>query len=195
MGCKVYIVGILNIIYPIFKYLKSYKRYKNLRFSIYITIIFMVTFILGVIIQLRIQLSYILLFFVTLGFIILVRKIKNKSDNNQKINEFEFLLYMGSFGFILIAYIITFSLFYFHATLLGNGYMIKDNSFNPLDRLNAIYFSGFTFFSMEFDELQPQGILKLITLLEVFLANIIIISFIGILSSELLKILKLKKIN
>ena len=48
---------------------------------------------------------------------------------------------------------------------------------------------------MEYISLEPQGILKMFTLAEVFMAQIIIITFIGILASEIFTKLDLKSVN
>ena len=191
------VIGVLNLIYPIIKYYKSYKRYSKLKFSIYISILFFLSFVvlyfLGI--NLIYLLIYSLLFLVTLVFVGLVRNIKTKCRGNGTISEFRFFIYMLSFGFILFFYIEVFSIFYLNANPLiegSIGFLSKGNEIKILDRLESFYFSGYVFFSMDYDDIGAQQYLRLIVILELFVAQILIIIFIGILASILLDKLALR---
>ena len=103
---------------------------------------------------------------------------------------------MISFSFIIISYIIIFALFYSNLTPASPlGYITEENVIKILDYKEALFFSGFIFFSMDYNNLQSQDLLNTIGLLELFIAQIMIIVFIGVLASELLNILKLKNGN
>jgi len=60
---------------------------------------------------------------------------------------------------------------------------------------SAILYSGFSFFSMEYNGLKPQGLLSLLTLIEVFISQIIIITFIGIIAGKLVEKLDIIKVK
>lgn len=191
------LVGVVNLVYTFIRYYTSYNRYQKLKFSIYISLLFFLSFIFLYFLGINIiyLLTYSLLFLVTLVFVGLVRNIKTKCMRRRGISEFTFFIYMVAFGFILFFYIEVFSIFYLNANPLINGsigFFSKGNEIQILDRLESFYFSGYTFFSMDYDDIEAQQFLKLIIILELFVSQILMIIFIGILASMLFGKLKLR---
>lgn len=182
-----------------FKFLNHRKRYKRTRFSVYTFLIFILFLLiisyLSIIYNLTFYylLSYIFSFIITIGFIQLVRKIKNECT----IEEYKFFIFILLFILIILAYIVSFSLIYLQANPSENyGYLAREDTPNKpelLDFWNSILFSGYTFFSMELNNLISIGLLKALILLEIFISQMIIILFIGILASQLFE--KLRLIN
>ncbi len=186
---------ILHTLPPILKYLRNKEPYKKLKFTFCITFIFIVGTLFNLLVlhlNLKQHLVYFYFFLVTLLFIKLVRKIKNNCDSEERITEFQFFIFIFGFIFILIGYISGFSLLYFQSIPeADNGYISQNGIVRVLDMRSSILLSGFTFFSMEFAGLTPQGLLAWFSLLEVAVAEIAIILFIGIIAGELYQKLSL----
>ena len=186
-----------NLFISLYGYLNDKKRYKNLKFTIYVSVIFILGatfnhFVLSL--NLKQHLVYLGILFITLIFIKLVKSIKNKCEMHNKITEFEFFYFVFGFIVILIGYIVIFSFIYFqNIPLHDNGYFHQNDAIKVLDMKEAILFSGFTFFAMEYANLTPEGLLRWFTLLEVGVAEMIIILFIGIVAGMLFEKLKLKE--
>lgn len=186
-----------NLFISFYEYLSDKKRYKNLKFTLYVSLIFILGAIFNYFVlslNLKQNLVYVGIFFITLIFIKLVKSIKNKCEVHNKITEFEFFYFIFGFIVILVGYIVIFSFIYFqNIPLHDNGYFHQNNVIKVLDMKEAILFSGFTFFSMEYADLTPEGLLRWFTLLEVGIAEMIIILFIGIVAGMLFEKLKLKE--
>ena len=214
---SVLIVLILLFLEPLKEYLVK-NKYKKYRFSVYLIVSWILFLLISFIFGLFWNYNelYVLggsaLFLATRIFVVLIRKIKEKSDeirekekqtrsipNKYYLTEFEFFLYISAFAFILTSFIISFSLFYTHSVPLEqnwlSGHMSTNGKDTILGMVDSIYYSGNTFFSMNYGNINPEGFLKLVSLLELLVAQILIISFIGILANELLHILKLQKVG
>ena len=73
--------------------------------------------------------------------------------------------------------------------------MISDSSINKIQVLSfkeSVYYSAFTFFRMEYDNLRPKGLLTIFTIIEVFIAEILLITFIGVMASVLIDRINLR---
>lgn len=70
--------------------------------------------------------------------------------------------------------------------------MLDDKKILTLSGKESIYYSAFTFFSMEYGNIKTKGLLTLFTIMEVFIAQIILITFIGIMAGTLISRLQLK---
>ena len=179
-------------------YLKYYKNFFDLKFSHYFLICFIIILVpLSMILKLSYNqiLIFVLWFIISWLYIKLIKSIILKSDTNQTINESKFFGYMISFIFIIIFYIVTFSLFYYKTVPIPSlGYIIGDNeTLKLLSFSDSLFYSGFNFFTMDYANLKAQSLLNAVVILEVFTAQIIIIVFIGVIASKLLEILRLKK--
>ena len=79
----------------------------------------------------------------------------------------------------MLFYIGAFSIFYLYAIPLGqdffDGWLEKDNVITPLNFEKALYYSGYSFFISQFDNFQSKGILTPITILEYFVAQIVLV--------------------
>src|SRR3989338_5225126 len=200
------ILVILNSfhIYQSFKYWKSRDRWKKQKFTFYINLVFYIVLVtVAVLWWFDFLLFYPLigvvsLYVTSLGYIALVKRIKKKYDKEQDITESQFLGYLIFFSLVLFLYILSFSNFYIHQIPLGksfDGYFtIKDTSINPSVEMvypikfgDSFYYSGYTFFSMEYGDFKARGLLKLIALLELFTAQIAVIIFIGIIAGYALQ--------
>ena len=220
MSIQIFFLVVLILIFyePLKLYINT-KQYQKERFKVYLLGLW------GIFLFICMVLSYFLkynsyyliggtcIFLSLFVFTILVRKIKDKSyllteqerkgttsiANKYYISEYQFFLYISGFACILISFIFAFSLFYFHAVPLEqnwlSGYMSKDGVDKTLGFGDSIVYSGNTFFSMDSGTINPKGFLRFISLFQLLLSQIIIISFIGILASELLRILKLKEVG
>ena len=188
---------------------RTYKRYRFNTFITFFYIIFLALFLLLVYSEIiNIQITYILgvsfVYYVTTLYIAVIRDIKEKHtkfNNNETdtINEYEFFIYLMKFSLIMIFYIGAFAIFYLYAIPLGqnyfDGWLEKDNVITPLSFGKALYYSGHSFFISQFDNIQAKGILILVTLSEYFVAQIVLIMFIGVLASMLFEMLKLNRVR
>ncbi|MDD5331462.1 MAG: hypothetical protein PHE43_01390 [Candidatus Nanoarchaeia archaeon] len=197
---------IVNIFEYLFKKRKRIKNkikgywtsYKGLAFSLHFTFLFFLALIIFKLFIIRsLEFGYFLpLWFVSLSFIKLSKAIIQTKKGD--INELKFFCFILGFGLILLGYILSFSLLYLPSNYIGYG------GFNDLDgnpytldfgHFENIYYSGFTFFSMEYDNISSEGILKFFSLAEVALAQLVIITFIGIMAGELIEKIKLKEVK
>lgn len=197
------ILNLLVVLFMFFYTLLPYvyierKNVFNLRFSTYITFFYFLFIILLITFNF---LSYkyipilLALFFISRVFIAIVRDIKHKKNRNKKLNEFYFFINVCLFAVILILYVIAFYFLFLQTISFGDGYITQNNIFYPIKKLEIFYISGFTFFSSTYNNLETQGLLTVFSLIEMFIAEIIIIMFIGILASALFDILKLKDLK
>ena len=103
-----------------------------------------------------------------------------------------------------IHFVISFSSFYVQQIPLGNfldGYFVKDIEIKnqivervyPLKYSDAFFYSGYTFFSMDYGDFKPKGLLKAIILIELITSQIVVIIFISISAGYVLQKLKLNK--
>lgn len=208
---------LLNItnIWNFVKYWKSRDRYKKQRFTKYINgFLSIILFFVSICWFLNL-LSYsyfigiISVYITSIAYIQLVKNIKKKYDlpkNNQRgyISEYQFLGYLIFFSLVLFLFIFSFSVFYVQQIPLGNfldGYFTKETKINnlviervyPLNYSDAFFYSGYTFFSLDYGNFKAKGLLKMITLLELFTAQTAVIIFISILAGYALQKLRLNK--
>ena len=134
-------------------------------------------------------LIYLPLYLIARILIIIVGGILKTKKNG--ISEFKFLVYLISFALVIIGYIVSFSLFYSNNFSLNYGYISDGNNHVKLSTYDAILYSGYTFFTMSYKNFQPEGIFTWLTLTEVFIAQILIIMFIGIIAGKIIENLKL----
>ena len=204
---------ILNIltIWKVVKYWKSRDRYKKQKFTKYVSGCFSLLLILVLICWFFDLLppSYFIgilsLYVTTISYISLVRNIKRKYDNKKSvISEYQFLGYLIFFSWILFLFIVSFSSFYVQQIPLGSffdGYFVKEVKINnqiserviPLRYSDAFFYSGYTFFSMNYGDFKAKGLLNIVTIIELFIAQIAVIVFISILAGYALQRLKLNK--
>ena len=76
--------------------------------------------------------------------------------------------------------IIIFGFTYYFNYVYKYGYIEDRNGDTNLDRREAIYYSGVTFFSLGYGDFAPLGVSREISVFEVFLAQVFIIGFIVI---------------
>lgn len=204
---------ILNIIaiWGIIKYWKSRDRYKKQKFTKYVSGFFSILLIFVLICWFFDFLppSYFIgilsLYITTISYISLVRNIKRKYDNKRSfISEYQFLGYLIFFSLILLLFIVSFSTFYVQQIPLGSfldGYFVKEVKINnqiserviPLRYGDAFFYSGYTFFSMNYGDFKAKGLLNIVTIIELFTAQIAAIIFISILAGYALQRLRLNK--
>ena len=176
----------------------DYKnKLKNLRFRYYLDGLHLFTLIIFYWIP-SIDYRYFLVFYTPLWittrlFVSIVRSIITKGKK-EKISEFQFFYYIIAFIVVILAYIFSFSLFYYFAFSLNLGHFEVDNdNVKILDRIDSLLYSGFTFFAMDYEELEPKGLLRFFTFTEVIGAEIVFIMFISIMAGEVIAKLELKK--
>jgi len=171
-------------------------RFQSLRFRNYVDITHLIIFISLFFFQVNpfFILLYLPLYITTRMLINIVRNILEKSKKG--ISEYRFFVYLFMFSMVIISYIFSFSLLYFYTFPLQEGHF-QDTNGNVLilDRIDSIYYSGFTFFSMNYGEIQPKGLTKTLTLSEVFGAQVVLMLFIGIMAAELIGNIHLKEVE
>jgi len=177
------------IIFLLIEIVKNRRKFSNRHFTVYMLSFFLLTtLIFTFIIPLKYIIYYALWFLVTVGFIRLVKAIKRK----KRVRESNFFTYMFVFAIILFLYIGVFSLAYAQKNPFDEGTIIKSGDFHRLNKIDSLLFSGFTFFSMDFGNFQTEGLLNYFALAEVFTAQIIFITFIGVIAGHLFAKLHLK---
>ena len=187
------IYSLLPYISPVLKKHLKKERFIDRRFSSYITIFYAIFLMIILFLNYRYLLTLLPLWYVGRVYIALVRSIKLKKEDRKTISELQFLAYLSSFIFIVLIFVVVFALIYSQAQYLGGGYFTKGEHFIKLEFRDTIIFSGFNFFSMEYGGLLTQDLLTFVALVEVFTAQIVIITFVGILASILFDLLQLKK--
>lgn len=179
------------------KFFDSFKTYimqlsdklHDLRFRIYLRVIFVIVIFFSLFYNYNLILIISPIFLITEFFLDAIRKIL--SGKQAKITEFEFFVYLCWFSYIVLAIIISFSVFYSFMPLVGYGSIEQDNRYTLLGQEDAILFSAFTFFSMDYDNFSPQGFLRWVSLIEVFIAQMLIITYIGVIGGKLIDRLKI----
>ncbi len=172
------------------------ERIQNLRFRNYVDFVHLVVLISLFIFKVNpfYVLLYLPLYITTRMLIGIVRNILQKSKKG--ISEYRFFVYLLMFSIVIISYIFSFSLLYFHTSPLKDGHFQNgEGNILILNRIDSLYYSGFTFFSMNYEDIQPKGLIKTITLSEVFGAQVVLMLFIGIMAAELISNIHLKEVK
>ncbi|MEK6879957.1 MAG: hypothetical protein AABY22_10135, partial [Nanoarchaeota archaeon] len=152
------------------------EKYKAWGFSYHFTIVYfgLITLLKIIGIGLPSTLVFIPFYIVSLAFIKLAGSILEKEID--QISEFKFFWYIVLFAIVLCGYIIAFSLLYIPSISIGYGqFEDKAGNLKPLGTTESIYYSGFTFFSMEYEEAISKGSLTLITLIETVVLDFVIL--------------------
>ena len=118
-----------------------------------------------------------------------------RTQNNKKISEYWFFCYISLLSLVIVGFIFSFSLFYFHTFSLEHGHMKDGNNYINLDRSESILYSSYTFFNMNYKNYIPDGWLTKFTIIEMFISQIIFITFIAIMAAKLIDNLKLKGVK
>ncbi|MBW2984762.1 hypothetical protein KY361_06600 [Candidatus Woesearchaeota archaeon] len=177
------------------KFIEYFGKFQNLRFHNYIDItnVFLIIIVILYKVDLYYLLCYLPLYIITRTFIAIVRDLIRRSKDEEGITEFWFFVYIGIFILLIVAYIFSFSLFYLNLFSLNQGYMINEKGTEiDLSGSESIYYSAFTFFGMEYENLKPQEIFRTFTVIEVFIAQLWLVTFIGVMVSKLIGKLMLK---
>lgn len=83
---------------------------------------------------------------------------------------------------------------YSQTFVLNYGQMVNSSGEKLLlSNLQSFYYSAYTFFGMEYFDVNPTGILNLFTIIELFISQILLITFIGVMASQLITKLNLKR--
>jgi hypothetical protein len=129
----------------------------------------------------------------TLVFLNIVRQIRRRSEPEREgLTEFGFLIYCILLFAVIAGYILSFSLLYVHNLPLSHGYFSKNDIPVLLDSESAILFSGFTFFTMDFQGIEANGRISWIVLSEILVATAFIVVFIALMVNELWHLVDLK---
>lgn len=195
------IILLLHNLYQLFlKYKISWKslksRFKELikqfqeqDFSYYVDLVNLLLIALALFLNISIYyiIVYLPIYLITKIFIWIVRDILLRQKTPLKITEFWFFVYVVLFSFIMLSYIFSFSLFYNDIFSLNYGYMSTDKeSYVRLNFVDTFLYSGFTFFSMEYKNFIPQRAFAWFTFAELFISQILLITFIGVMASKLI---------
>src|SRR3989344_298306 len=110
------VIIVLLILLILRPFIKSFtKDYNKLKFRVYLLISYILFIIISFFLSLPIKYLFgvTLLFFTTLTYIMLIRKIKETKDKKERVSEWVFFWYLVSFALIIIGYISSFGIMYF----------------------------------------------------------------------------------
>ena len=171
------------------KFKELIQEFQEQDFSYYVDLINLLLIALALFLNINVYyiIVYLPIYLITKIFIWVVKDILLRQKTPLKITEFWFFIYVVLFSFIMLSYIFSFSLFYNDIFSLNYGYMSSDkDNYIRLNFVDTFLYSGFTFFSMEYKNFIPQRAFAWFTFAELFISQILLITFIGVMASKLI---------
>ncbi len=179
--------------------IKAYNRFSRLRNARKFRHIFLFYSIIGsplillILFLFNLNFIYFMVYLPMINFTyLLIDKVSEKlqKDYISKKELFNFIIF---YIFIISIFVFLFAQLYIYSYKLNNGRFFLNDKFYPIKYIDAYYISGITLLNYD-TGLMPDGLMKIIIFIQLFISQIMILGFFFIIFGDLIrKINKMRK--